>query len=220
MDTVRPYLSFWPLFLVLTLVTFSASLLYLRYTPPQYEISGKILVKDEKKGLSAPGMLEAIDLFGGSKIVENEIDILKSWPLTETVVKELHLYSSLYSIGYVSSQELYGTKSPLQLIAHNPDSLSSSAEPIPVQVNFSERSIRLVGKTYKAGESVAIGNSHFRIQWNERYEKKQGTEEYLLRISTVYAKAKAILSNLTVEPTSKQSTVIDLKYTTIIPQQG
>ncbi len=52
------------------------------------------MIKDEKKGLggSQGDMLsELSNQFGGNKLVENEVEILKSQTLMEQVVKDLSL---------------------------------------------------------------------------------------------------------------------------------
>jgi uncharacterized protein involved in exopolysaccharide biosynthesis len=84
----QKYLPYWPIFIFTILISVFAAYLYLRYTQPIYRVSGKILVKDEKKGVDASKVLDALNVFGEKKIVENEIDIIKSWPIMESVVKE------------------------------------------------------------------------------------------------------------------------------------
>lgn len=43
------YFKYWPWFIVSVIFCSVLSLLYLRYTVPQYQASATILVKDEKK---------------------------------------------------------------------------------------------------------------------------------------------------------------------------
>lgn len=220
LEIIRPYISFWPLFVILTFITFTASLLYLRYTPPQYEIKGKILVKDEKKGMTAPDVLESLDLLGGNKIVENEMDILKSWPLMQDVVKDLHLYSSLYAVGYVTDSELYGEQAPVRIISSEPDRITSIKKPVPLSIDFKNRSINIQGKNYKAGDSILIDGNKLYFEWNESYKAPQINSEYYVTLTNVYVKAQSLLDDLEIETTSKLSSVIVLKYKTILPKQG
>jgi uncharacterized protein involved in exopolysaccharide biosynthesis len=134
-DLFRQYLPYWPLFIILVVATMSCAWLYLRYTNPIYQVNAKILVKDEKKGLSESEVLETLNLFGEKKIVENETDILKSWPLIEEVVKELKIYSTQWYKGKVRDMELYGFSAPLLITALNPDSISTTAK-IPLSFDM------------------------------------------------------------------------------------
>jgi uncharacterized protein involved in exopolysaccharide biosynthesis len=81
------YLPYWPVFIVLLVISMGAAYFYLRYTVPIYEVSANILVKDEKKGIDESSILESLDMFGSKKIVENEIEVLKSRALMREVVK-------------------------------------------------------------------------------------------------------------------------------------
>src|SRR5687768_6715464 len=81
------YLPYWPLFILLMLISFAVAWVYLKYQIPLYESYATILVKDEKKGVDESDVLEALDLPVGKKIVENEIEVLRSRKLMKEVVK-------------------------------------------------------------------------------------------------------------------------------------
>ena len=99
------YLPYWPIFAVLIIIAMASGYFYIKYATPIYETSAKLLVKDDKKGVDASKVLEALDVFGEKKIVENEIDILKSWPIMETVVKKLGIYAAVYHKGDIRDVE-------------------------------------------------------------------------------------------------------------------
>src|ERR1019366_3182732 len=86
-------LPFWPYFIILLLMTFSGAWLYLRYKIPIYRTTASLLIKDDKKGADSKDIMEALDIFGSKKTVENEVEILKSKTLIWEVVKSLHLYA-------------------------------------------------------------------------------------------------------------------------------
>ena len=71
----KRYLPYWPLFILFTLLSITGAFLYLRYTNPTYQTNASLLVKDDKKGVDASKVLDALDVFGEKKIVENEIEI-------------------------------------------------------------------------------------------------------------------------------------------------
>src|SRR5690625_5265027 len=84
------YLLYAPLFIISVIVLVVGSFLYLRYATPIYETKAVILIKDEKNSaLSELAAFEDLGLTGSLSPsgFENEIQILKSKSLTESVVK-------------------------------------------------------------------------------------------------------------------------------------
>src|SRR5438067_7438877 len=79
------YLPYWPLFLLLVLMSLVAAFVYLRYATPVYESNATILIKEDKKGLDDKAF-DALNLFGNKKNVENEIRVLRSRSLARQVV--------------------------------------------------------------------------------------------------------------------------------------
>jgi uncharacterized protein involved in exopolysaccharide biosynthesis len=86
------YLRFWYLFLISAILCLALAFAYLWYVRPTFEAKAVLLIKDEKKGLSAGNdIMKELELFGGNKLVENEIEVLKSRGLMEKVVDDLNL---------------------------------------------------------------------------------------------------------------------------------
>jgi tyrosine-protein kinase Etk/Wzc len=112
---VHRYLPFWPLLAILLAISLSISFLYLRSQTKLYVAAAKVLLKDPQKGGSDSKVLEALNIFGEKKIVENEILVLKSGSLMQEVVKQLDIYNTVYNKGKVQTEELYGSNSPLYL---------------------------------------------------------------------------------------------------------
>src|ERR1035437_3994756 len=121
-DLFYKYLAYWPLFLLLLLISMSGAWIYLRYKVPVYMSTATILIKDDKKGADSKDIMEALDIFGSKKTVENEVEVLKSKTLMQEVVKNLHLYAPLIVEGRVTSQSAY-VLSPIVIEAKDPDSL-------------------------------------------------------------------------------------------------
>ena len=84
------YLSYWKWFVISFIVLAASGYGYLSTLVPQYRISASILIKDHKKG-DGVSMLEELDLFYKANVVENEIEILRSYTLLEEVVDDLNL---------------------------------------------------------------------------------------------------------------------------------
>ena len=91
------YLPYWPFFAVLFLFSLALAFVYLQYTVPVYESSASILIKDEKKGQEDSKMEELLNLFNTKKIVENELEIIRSNEVIIDVVTKMRLYAPIYT---------------------------------------------------------------------------------------------------------------------------
>ena len=87
------YLPYWPLFVVMLILGVAAAYLYIRYAVPVYQANASILIKDEKKGVNDSKVVDQMNLFGSNKIVENEIEMIRSRGLLKNVVEKLNLYA-------------------------------------------------------------------------------------------------------------------------------
>ena len=72
------YLPYWPLFVVMLVLGVATAFVYIRYAVPIYQAQASILIKDEKKGTDDARIVEQMNIFGDKKIVENEIEMIRS----------------------------------------------------------------------------------------------------------------------------------------------
>src|SRR5690606_26377713 len=93
---IQTFYPFWPLFLILIIGFLLTAWGYLKIATPAYEASASILIKDEQKGVDDSRMVESMNPFDSKKIVENEIEVLQSRDLMNSVVRNLNLYSPVY----------------------------------------------------------------------------------------------------------------------------
>jgi len=92
---IMKYLAYWPWFIVSFVVFLVLAYGYLYTLTPQYLITANILVQDKKLG-SPTAVLEEFNLFQTTKVVENEMEILRSYNLMEEVVDALNLQVNYY----------------------------------------------------------------------------------------------------------------------------
>ncbi|HET6996483.1 MAG TPA: Wzz/FepE/Etk N-terminal domain-containing protein, partial [Chitinophagaceae bacterium] len=121
-DVVFKYIPYWPVFVILMAVSMFGAWFYLRITPKMFEANASIMVKDEQKGVEPTKMEEQLDQFSGKKIIENEVEVLKSKTLMSDVVKNLHLYATFFEEGEMAPKPAY-TSSPVMIEAANPEAL-------------------------------------------------------------------------------------------------
>ncbi len=86
------------------------------------------MVMDEKKGadlISSPALKE-IGLGGNAKLVENEIEILKSYDLMQDVVDTLQLFVTVKKTGRIKDEIRFGDEIPFSIEIINPDEINKT----------------------------------------------------------------------------------------------
>jgi len=141
------YFPYWPLFLFFMVIAGVAARFYLKYKIPVYESTATILIKDEKKGEDDSRIIESLNLLSSKKIIENEIEVLKSKGLMMQVVKKLHLYAPIYEKGKVNDRSAY-VSSPISIEVSNPDSLVETQHKVFFSYDSATRKVNVENKEY------------------------------------------------------------------------
>ncbi len=114
----------WPLYVLVTLFALAFAWLYLRYTKPVFVSVAKIYIKDENKAGASrqTNALDAFALLSGNKLVENEMEIIKSPLILQDVIRENRFNIRYFEKGQFSDFEVY-EKRPVEITI-----ISDSAE--------------------------------------------------------------------------------------------
>ncbi len=217
-ETLNKYLPYWPLFAITLVISMAAAWLYMRYTVPIYESSATILIKDEKKGLDESKILEAMDLFGSKKIVENEIEVIRSRSLAREVVKTLGLYAPVIEEGRLVDRSAY-VISPIKIEHNQPDSLSPSGK-IYFTYQPDKNSIKIDSQHYKLNSWVNTPYGMLRFIPNKLYNHSIQKKPLYFYLVSVKSAARGLIAQLRITPSSKLSTVINLKYRDEVPRRS
>ena len=102
------FLHYWYLFLISAAVAVGCGWLYNRLKTPEYQISGTVLVKDDRSGLD-PTAIMTRSSFSSTQNLDNEIAILKSYSLCEQVVKKMDLEVGYFENNRLVTHELYNS---------------------------------------------------------------------------------------------------------------
>nr|WP_294900954.1 polysaccharide biosynthesis tyrosine autokinase [uncultured Pedobacter sp.] len=116
---IASYLYHWPLFVTVLFVTVAVAIVYIQFAKPVYEINATLIIKDNKKAPEQQSALSEIDLVNSSKLIENEIEVLKSNRLISEVVKELELGIVYQKKDGLKVTDLYKS-GPVKLIVLKP----------------------------------------------------------------------------------------------------
>jgi capsular exopolysaccharide synthesis family protein len=207
------YYPYWPVFLVFIILSTAGSFLYIKYSAPTYEATASIIIKDEKKGNEESKLLESLNMMNSKKIIENEIEVLKSSPIIEMVVKNLHLYAPLYVKGEVIDHTGY-MKSPLIIESNDPYMIKDVSEKIYFSFNRETNEVWIGNQnTGNPGKWIKTKYGIIRFKLNPRSTdiiEDQG--EYFFVLKSIHNASENVTENLKISSSNKLSSIINLEY--------
>ena len=226
MDVIKKYLTHWRWFVLSAIVALCCAFVYLRYTLPSYSTSTTILIKDEKKGgdLSSLSAFSELGLAGGSKNIENEIEILKSRTLVANTVSKLKLNISLISKGNVIDTEVFdGAPIEVQFTTANGKAVSAtmvfqirgvSSSSFALEAEKDKESLFPISgskKEFKYGEIIPTKFGNLVINNTSNLGSQLSKSEGLVCvINPLDAVVDSYRASLSVAQTSKTSNVLNL----------
>ena len=119
-EQIFNYLQYWKWFVLSVFLCLAVVFTYLRYYVVEYGVASSILIKDEKKGGNSEySAFGDLNIFSAKNNVDNEIAVLKSRTISQTVVQNLDLDITYFTEGRVVSRELYGDENPIKIVFIN-----------------------------------------------------------------------------------------------------
>lgn len=215
---ISKYIPYWPLYILATLLALVAAYVYLRYVTPVYEASATMIVKDERRGTNDQ-ILDQINQLSSKKFVENEIEVIQSRALMETVVKKLHLYAPIVQEGKVKKADAY-LLSPVVVEVSNPDSIIE-VDKVNFTYDKDSKTVTLNGKDkYPVGTFVNTEYGTLRFSPNKYYRPSAETERQLY-FSLVEPSNVAEDYRLGLKAVAgQQSAIVNITCKDIIPQRA
>ncbi|MEP6846257.1 MAG: GNVR domain-containing protein, partial [Panacibacter sp.] len=131
---VYKLIGFLPWIIISVLISYSAAKLYLRYTPQMHRVAAFLLIKDNEESSPDYNVLRELGVITSSKEIQNQIDILQSYDLSESVVDSLNLEVRLSTVGRIASLPLYGKNSPAFIHVDKSDTLQFTPGYFPVSL--------------------------------------------------------------------------------------
>jgi capsular exopolysaccharide synthesis family protein len=214
------YLPYWPLFLLAIVIAVTAAFVYLRYATPVYYVSATLLVKDEKTGMDEASILSSLDLSSSKKVIENEIEILKSRTLTKEVIRNLDLFAEVTVKGKIRDDVAYHN-SPVRFHFLEPDSIKPDLYTIvPLVYDAAGKKVLINNQPYKLYDTVYTSWGKMVITPKPGAQVNVEGKEYMLRVAGEKVLAGRIQAGMQVEPTTKAGTIISLGYSDADPDRG
>ena len=178
---IRPilyrWLRNWYWIILSTLFFAGLGWTYLRYATEIYNVEGSLLIRsDDRSGMTQEDILFAEIGFGTKNNLENELQILKSFPVLSEVIDTLDLNVSYFDKGRIKSTDIY-TDSPIKatiLSEENTYSKKTESTSLTLLPLNSERFQLLEGEedTVFANYNTpfSIGDTTLIINWKEHFE--------------------------------------------------
>ncbi len=214
-ELLYKYLAYWKWIILSFIIALIAAFIYLRYQTPVYRIQSSILIKDEKKGLGQDAMLKELEIFSSNKVVDNEIEILKSYTLMQKVVENLNLQVAYFvRENFHKETELY-LNSPVKL-EFNSVNPQVYDEPLSLTILDSlTAEINSVKLPFNRKVKTAFGTLTL---W--RTGNSLDVKELSISVSPVEQVTEGLVENLKVEPSSKMSSVLLMSIEDAKPMRG
>lgn len=239
-EVLFKYIIHWPWFVGAVLVCLIGAWIYLRMATPVYNISATVLIKDDKKGGNTGGMagLEELGLSGlisSSQNIDNELEVLRSKTLVKEVVNQLNLYVSYTDEDEFPSKNMYKT-SPI-IVSLTPQEAEKLSDPMIVEMLLYPQGSLDVGVTIGDKEyqkhfeklpavfpmdegTLAFFQSPDSLMANKDTTEEssaQNVRRITAKINSPMKVVRVYCENLTIEPTSKTTSVavISLKNSSL-----
>lgn len=220
-EEIFKYIIHWRWFVLSGFISLVIAFLYLRYAENKYQSQTTILIKDDKSQNNQLMAFSELDIFGGGKVIDNEIEVLKSRTLSEITVDSLDLNISYYTEGNIKKTEIY-SETPIKVI----DVKGLESEKFKSQyysVKITDKGYHIKSENsgdlgeYQFGQEVKSDSISFAIVRNNLKTTEELKESTTIGID-IKSRGQTVenlRSSLSIEPTSKTANV--LRLSVILP---
>ena len=101
-------LNHWYLFAICVVLALIVGFLVNRYSTKVYQTTGTVLIKEGRNNYDPTAIMTTMN-FGNLQNIDNEIAVLKSYSLTDRVVKKMGIEVTYMEKGRIATSELYKT---------------------------------------------------------------------------------------------------------------
>lgn len=216
-DISFKFLPYWPLFVFFLISFIIIAWLYLHNATPIYEATSTVLINDEKKGADENKIEESLNLLSANSLVENEIEVIHSRELMQSVVKQLHLYAPVFENGLLGKRTATSayTTSPVSIEISDPDRLYDTAQ-VFFTYDPKNKTVNINSNHYPLNQFVSTPVGNLKFIANARYRSPAKRPLYFALSEPKYM-ADYFLNNLTVAATTKSSSVVNLVLDDEVP---
>lgn len=225
-ELILKYLAYWPWFVVSSLVCLALGFLYLEFTTPVYNVTAAIMIKDNKKGGGAASEMAAfkeLDMFASNTNFDNEIEVIQSKSLIKQVVLEMNTYCSYTTREGFRDRDLY-TLSPV-IVDMTPEENDKLRGSITLDLTIQpDSSLVVKGECLSGGDVRTFSQTLKKLpafittpSGRLSFAYRPGVpalenNKLTVLVRPAIAVAKSNLGSLSIEPTSKTTSVAKITF--------
>ena len=237
----------WQWFIVSLIIFVAGAFIYLRYTPSVYQVSAKMLIKDETNNRRSNGQMLAnmqdLGIISNSAGIDNEMEILKSRILSYEAVKDLKLYVEYRVKGRFANPLLYKTQ-PINVDLASEDlaKLEKAGGAFSIRITqekdkylvedaneLFQGSFKNLPDTLKTPYGTLTFTKNDIIEENTESDEEatesneEASDKKSVLLVTIYspkAMAASYAARLSIAPTSKMTSIAQLTITDQAPQRA
>ncbi|MFM2337391.1 MAG: hypothetical protein RL115_584 [Bacteroidota bacterium] len=214
-DLFYKYVRFLPLFVLSVAIALLGAFMFLRYKVPVYSTTGSLIIKMESKP-TAGNQFEQLLSNGNSLNIQSEMEILKSRPLMERVVKKLQLEWTYKAVGKIKSVNIY-KMAPFKVRAISlPDSNSFFSFEVKA-INENEFKLNKEVNLYKYNQPIKTPNGVFVFE--KVYNGPNGNTYRVERVPTWSAAGK-YAGLVQVQPKAAGTGILNISMRVPNPELG
>ena len=213
-DLLYRCLRNWPWFLVAIGLSLGGAYLYLHFKQPVYLTRASLIVDDKQVVPEQSNALREIQKLT-PKVVENEIEVLHSFPLMRKVVEKLNLNVHYFKPTGLSQWEVY-EESPIRIkIEKSTPELFKE----PLSVTVSSRDTVLVnGRPCPVARPIQLAAGRIRVEVSGAPSKAMRPVK--VEFASVVGETEERLKALTIESAGLNSSVIRLSLEDVLSNRG
>ena len=241
----------WQWFLLSLFICVCGAMIYLRYTAPVYQMSAKMLIKDDdsryRRGNNMLANMQELGIMTNSAGIDNEVEILESGILARDAVIDLKLYTEYRRVGKITKpliykaqpvtvdidtvtlsqwdrDMLYGLKSIQMSMVYDKGTYHVKGKTLLNRVETStfQKKISKLPVSIKTNYGLLIFTKNQDFVGNEdgKEEEIEDGTEFIVTITPPMSVANSYVSRLSVEPTTKMTSIAKITLTDIHPLRG
>ena len=223
-------LTHWYLFVIFVVAALAICFFINRYSTNVYQTQGTVLISEGRSNYDATAIMTTMN-FGNYQNIDNEIAILKSYSLTDRVIKKMGLEVTYIEKSRFSVVELYknapfvveyersfpqavGLVYDVTFLENGKVALHGTSESLTkydyllCQTTASNPDLKIdISGEYNLGEWIDNGYNHIRITTAENYNPETDNTRKLSFWLNSYPSLNRQMSSFSVAATSKQSSV-------------
>lgn len=231
----KTLLLHWPWFVLSVIICVGVALVYMRYTPAVYQVTAKVLIKDEmdqKRPSNKIAAAENLGIISSSDGFDNELELLKSTSLAEGAVRDLKLYVNYKTKGRITDKAIYRTN-PV-IVDMDQEHLNQLKNNVTLNIAREGDNYTVEGKYKDADDNkqsfkqsgklpmsikTSVGSISITVN-PEQILNWDGSDEIIASISNPTEVAKTYAKGIDVSALSKTTTIASIVRNDILPERG